>query len=67
MKSPMIDPNCTFSAGEKPPRKPRRIVSIVTGPGGALNEIAIMAPVSTVASIVLSVPLGKQKRLPPMS
>jgi hypothetical protein len=59
----MMEPSCTFNAGEKPPRSPRRIVSIATGPGGALNEIAIMAPVRAVANIFSP---GKQKRLPPM-
>jgi hypothetical protein len=46
----MIDPSWTCRAEWKPPRDPRRMVSIVTAPGGALNEIAIRAPANMVDS-----------------
>ena len=49
--SPMMEPSWTLSAGRKPPCKPRRMVSIVTGPGGALNEIAMMAPARMVENM----------------
>ena len=35
----------------RPPRRPRRIVSMATGPGGAANEMAMSAPVRAVENI----------------
>jgi len=42
-----------------PARRPRRIVSMVTGPGGALNEMAMMAPASAVEGMLS--PVGQNR------
>src|SRR5260221_9349864 len=52
VRSPITEPNCRYSAGGKPPPRPRRTVSMVTGPGGALIEIAMIAPARAVVSMM---------------